>query len=144
MYFSNKYYIPGWGKNKYLKDILPPAALRGPSGGAYAASARGRRPLDPLYARLYLYLYVKDSTQTVFLQNSPKNNLRVSHNIEKQPKPCVSGVQGEPPPGAPRVGAAGGTGKSTGVRKHETGQLQRGRSVLKPVAGRLGRGKILL
>ncbi len=29
---------------------MPPAALRGP----YAGSAKGRRPLDPLYARLWV------------------------------------------------------------------------------------------
>ncbi len=44
----------------------------------------------------------------VYLRNSSKNNLRVSDSIEKQSKPCRLGVQGEPPPGARRVGAPGG------------------------------------
>ncbi len=32
----------------FTPDLMPPSALRGLSEGAYAAGARGRRPMDPL------------------------------------------------------------------------------------------------
>ncbi len=63
----------------------------------------------------------------VYLRNSLKNNLRVSDSIEKQSKPRILGVQGEPPPGAPRVGAAGGTTIIDEIIELECVVLGRGR-----------------
>ncbi len=49
-------------------EVMPPAALRGLSEGAYAAGTKGRRPLDPLYARLWMTYEVQESRSHCRLQ----------------------------------------------------------------------------
>ncbi len=83
---------------------MPPAALRGRLRGG----RQGAAPPGPPICTAWQTSYTKLTLKLFFYKFRKMYNLSGLLNVDMQSKPCGSGVQGEPPPCARRVGAAGG------------------------------------